>query len=356
MRNRSDYLFLGMLIFLPLALIGCVSAPTTPQPTSMPTLTPTLKPSTTFHPLETMTPSLELPIPPMPSQTLNLTERAYIKYWDAVEKTETASAPLTQIAQSTLKAIFPESCSSPYTETSPDGNWLADDCGHFLVVSRDRQKKIIIKHSEFDRPEMTVSNIIPHYWTKDSQYLYFSPHFCCEDTNPHSLAGPLYRLNIQSLTWTKIIDDSPFNLYVFSSTGRRLLHVPNAEGSAPPIKLHILDLKSGTEQWLTLDGFKEVDDVMWSPDGRRFVITGQNGIPFETEVGIALFLVSLDNLSITNVIPVADAREFIWMRDWSADDVLTFEDCYFYQHRTVRCNLVTYDLKAPPVPFATPTP
>lgn len=359
--RRPVLYFVTLFLFVMLAG-GCGSAQPTSQPTIRPTVQPTTRPTrhiritarltstpapmftVTWTPSRTDRPSAT----PTPSATIDLTREAFYASQVPTIQAERTSSQRTQEARVTLNAAFPEACGYEYPSVSPDGNWLADDCGEFHVVSRDGQKKIVITHEELAPPDSNVAYVIPYYWTKDSQYLYFTTRFCCAD-NEGSAEGPLYRLDVQSSARVKIIDGG-FNLYSFSSTGRRLLHIPNNQaGAGRPVRFHLIDLKSGEEQWLFLQNFELAYVNRWSADGTRFIITAKIGNIFEENRQYALFLVSLNDQSFTQLIPLSDHD--VRAINWSSDDVLTIEDC-FYDGQFETCKTFPYDLK----PLISPKP
>lgn len=330
------------MLFLAVALVGCG----VPVPTASPTLQATTNPEPTSAPSHLPTPtqaiiSRRLTNTPTVTATIDLTQVATYASLAPSETAERLSMNLTQNAVSTLNAIFPESCGYEYPSVSPDGNWLADDCSEFHVSSRDGQKQIVITHEELSPPDMPVSIVYPTSWSKDSQYLYFYTGFCCLDSDVSSRNGPLYRLELQSSKWVKMMGGDGFaNSYSFSPTDRRVLHIP-AGGN--PVKLHVVDLKSGAEQWLQLQNFDQVWGTQWSPDGMRFAIVGKNGSIITGDAQYALFIVSLTDLSITQLIPLSDHD--VYPSNWSDDDVLTVDSC-FYDGQDDICKQLLYNIKA----------
>jgi hypothetical protein len=338
------------VFFLVLTVIGCGSA----KPTSQPTIPAITKPEPTPTIQSAFTATLRPSKTPTPSAAIDLTRVAINAYLAPSETAERLSMDMTQDAVSSLNAAFPEACGSLYPSASPDGNWLADDCGEFHVVSRDGRKKITISHKDVSPPDSEVYLLIPHSWSKDSRYLYFSLRFCCADTDAYGWAGSLYRLDISSSTWVKMIDGYPFNYYSFSPTGRRLLHIPNDQaGSGKPVKFHILDLKSGSEQWLYLEDFEQAGSVQWSPDGMSFATTAQIGNIYDENSQYALFWVSINDSSIARLIPLS--KHDVYATDWFSDDVLAINDCY-YDGQVETCKSLFYNTKLQRFITASPTP
>lgn len=318
------------VLFLIFIAAGCSSAA---QPTSLQatvtesTSTPIIELTLTITPTPTLTPK--------PSRTPTL----------SATLGPSQKPDLTEEARATTNAAFPEACGYSYPSVSPDGNWLADDCDEFHVVSRDGQKKIVIPHEEFVLPDVPpVEKVFALYWSRDSRLLYFAARFCCIDTGSFGSYGPLYRLDLQSGAWTKMIGGGMSNDYEFSPTGRRLLHIP---ASGQPISFHLIDLKTGDEQWLQLESFRQAYVNRWSMDGTRFIITAQIGDIFEGTNQYALFLVSLNDGSFTQLIPLSTHN--VYATDWSDDDVLTIKDC-FDDGNAYACKSYPYDLKSLPTP------
>ena len=342
------------MFFLIFVLVSCGSAQPTSHPTAIPTIffadtfTPQPTPTITLTVTASTTPTPSITYTPLPSATMDLTRAAFDAYHAPTEAAEATSVPLTEEARATTNAAFPEACGYQYPSVSPDGNWLADDCGEFHVVSRNGQKKIVITHKELAPPDTYVSDVIPYYWSKDSQNLYFTPRFCCADTDANGWGGPLYRLDLRSSKWAKMIGGGFFNYYSFSPTGRRLLYIPHDQGSGPPVELHIIDLKSGADQKLNLNSFEQAGWVLWKPDGTSFVISGQVGNFYEENRQFALLLVSLDDLSITELVSLGKHNE-LYATDWSNDDVLTISDCNYDGGYEI-CKSYPYDLKLLPTP------
>lgn len=334
-------------------LMGCASATPTSHPTAIPTIlfadtftpqptaTITLTPTTSTTPTPSTTATASITPTPLPSRTLDLTEMAFETYHAPTEQTEKTLVPLTQQALATLNVAFPSDCRYQYPSVSPDGNWLADDCnGEFHIYNRDGQQKIVVTDKQLAQSDVDAYMALPYHWSKDSQYLYFASRFCCMDSDSYSSEGPLYRLDLQSSKWVKITGEGLFsNSYSFSPTGRRLLHIP---GGGNPVRFHIVDLQTNAEQWLELQNFQQAGAAEWSPDGRRFAVTAKNGSIITENAQYALFVVSLDDLSITQLIPLSDHS--VYASNWSDDDVLTVDSCT--RDRYYICKQILYDVKA----------
>jgi hypothetical protein len=326
-----------------LGLAGCQTIKPDIQITLQETATPELTLTPAISPLPTLTERLlATPAPfmtPKPSRTVDATS---------------TSIELTDIAVSTQNAAFPESCGSFYPSVSPDGNWLADDCEEFHVVSRDGQKKVIITHAELAPPHSEVHSVTSVNWSKDSQYLYFTTHFCCADTDAYGWGGPLYRLDTQSSTWVKM-KDGYFNYYSFSPTGRLLYILHDTSASGMPVQFHLLDLKSGAEQILKLQGFAQAGNLLWNEDGTRFVTVAKIGNFYIENSQFALFLVSLNDLSVTTLMPLS--KHSIELTTWASDGVLTIEqDCSNTEPHPGPCQLRLYNTKSLRFINASPTP
>lgn len=330
------------VFFLVLLLAGCGNATPTSHPTAIPTIffadTFTPKPTSTVTSTAIPRPSLtrkpsSTPQPfntPEPTETVELTHAAILTRSAPTYSAYETAQPLTQEAQSTLIVQFPGTCGSiDGVSLSPDGNWLTDYCGEFHVLSRDGHKKIVIPNEQLASADTHISNVFSLYWSKDSQYLYFSPRFCCADTDASGSFGALYRLELQSGSWVKMTTNAYFNYYSFSPTGRRLLYIPSDQaGAGKPIKFDLIDLKSGQEQWFSLQSFEQAWVEAWSQDGKSLVITAQTGNLYQENEQYALFVVSLDDLSFKNIISLSmpDAFNSRWF-SWSDANITTDEVC-----------------------------
>ena len=358
MKNiRQLVTYFTALLGISLLLSGCGSAPKTePAAGAQATLTitePTLSPIPSPASRLTVFPTLS------PDKNINPTA-------DAMWKTVTAiSIPLTEtqeaynafqeatgVAKATLEAQFPGSCQSGAgVSVSPDGKWLTNYCGDFLILSRDGSKKISISQADVSPPDYPVTDIFPIHWSNDSHYVFFSTYRCCVDSDVYSTDGSLYRVDTLSEKWSKIIDG--YYYYSFSPTDRRLLYIIRGNSEkGEPTQFHIVDQSSGTEETINLQNFEQAGHIVWSPDGKNFVATAKIGSDLIENSQFALFFISIDEQSIVNILPLSDRD--VYASNWSKDNIITIADC---DNMTTICDKThLYDANAKQFLSATPTP
>lgn len=298
-----------VLFLVALILSGCGSAPKT-EPAAGVQATLTITEPTISH---------------LPSdQTTDPTVAAVARSSAETQEADRAFYEATSVAKATLQAEFPGSCQSgDGVSISPDGKWLTNDCGDFLILSQDGSKKISISKADVSPPDYPVTNIFPIHWSNDNHYVFFSTYTCCVDLDVYSTDGLLYRVDTLSEKWSKIIDG---DYYSFSPTDRRLLYILQGyRKKGEPTQFHIVDQLSGTEETINLQNFEQAGHIIWSPDGKNFVATAKIGSDLIENSQFALFFISIDEQSMVNILPLSDRD--VYATNWSKDNIITIADC-----------------------------
>jgi len=265
--------------------------------------TPTQTPSRTLTPI--LTPRYTLTSTFTPRPTYDDTARAWLTAMEATHADfATHVGPVTQTAM----AAFAERCpvydhakTSFEVLISPDGNWLAQDCWgadwrnpdefELLVTRLDGGLPAILPYTEIFRrsdfdpySELSLRFL---FWSPDSQSLYFLRVIWGADTSSYYghfgmnlFAWPLYRLNVQTGDWARVIDSAYY--YSLSPTGRRLAYVtldPDWQNERFIAKMNILDLHTGALKTIDHENALAAAYVIWSADGLRMYYSVVNGPP-----------------------------------------------------------------------------
>ena len=322
---------LRKMVFIAIILVlnACKTATPTMAPTesikSIPTITsqPAPKPTSTSSPIVT---------PDVAANAWKVTEQAF----------------------GSLKSMFSGMCeSSPRsTMTSPDQNWLAQDCSYdtFQVIKKDGSKAWKVSYKEiFGGSEyypQNVGGISPQHWANDSQYLYFSVTHCCWDPFVMMLAETetLYRMNIHDGSYN-LIRKGAFD-FSFSPTERRITFIQELD--SPPT-IEIQDLKTGDVNTVKLnvdDTYNQAKVDVWSSDGLRLAVKTVSGITYSHKIFnnnmFSLIIIDVNNLSQKFVVKDFPTN-YLEVLKWTEDDVLFFQtgDDFFAEPIV----LWEYDLK-----------
>lgn len=237
-----------------------------------------------------------------------------------------------------LNTEFKSACQKEFSEynalISPDGNWLAEDCYSVqgMQVSDKMGTKIyIVPIKKFYNdplfPELSGS-VRPVHWTKDSQYIYFTVYleqwndgsFSAFDSAPH--------LKLLKVANGEINDVLAGNFYYsFSPTDRRLIEIQQNE---QPLKLIVHDLKTGDLVSLSPVGnpnYRQAGNVIWSPDGLRFVFVnafgGEIGGEMIEQMIQSLILVNIENM--TQEIIVDEISGSITPISWDENNIILYD-------------------------------
>jgi WD40 repeat protein len=179
-------------------------------------------------------------------------------------------------------ANFPVTCDDInqfYTLQSPDGNWLAVNCGYssnqsLEVVSKEG-RRWILQYKDFLAKDLIYNGepgpggLYPEHWTGDEKYLYFTARLGISGGGPCFYgwnADGLYRINVEDGTVTTTLNVVPssgaFYDIAFSADGRNFAYEYDYD------HLAIVDLKTG-EAFTIESGEDEVGNLTWSTDGSQ---------------------------------------------------------------------------------------
>jgi WD40 repeat protein len=280
-RNKVKAVFIfGILVSILAACSGKVT--TVPSPTLAPMVaTATLSPveliSVSFTPSATRTPIFTLsPTPDSTQQTWHSTAVAIANTERAMDEQRGAFME-TQIAQ------FSVTCDQlGYSEISPDGNWLAVNCGskfnQTLIVKSKQGVTWVLKYKDFYIHEHS-GQFYTIFWSPEGNYLYFSASMGYSGGGDQCFPQQrgrygLFLLNLDNGSWTSLVpatETFPGYKIEFSPTGRR--YAIDIDG------ISIADVKSGDIIKLDVPG---VMDFNWSPDGKHLAYTvadcGESGL------------------------------------------------------------------------------
>jgi hypothetical protein len=324
------------------------------------TMTPSLFASSTetLMPTETLTKSPTETITPTYSNTY--TPEKWMISYDA-----------TANAISTMVAPFPGLCedweNNPYsTLISPDGEWLAVNCfqinlsGKFQLLKRDGSRSIEILYKDLyaDLQDFCSIGASPLHWTANDQYLFFSRNAACWESGgaiPLGMKyGPLFRLDIQSGKWEKIIDDDKYDVYYyFSPTDRRLVYLHAYTSHV----INILDLKTGDLENFALSDYGEVGGVIWSPDGTSIALIASRR-PVDADFDHMKYSVIIYDVLEKKLTPIiSDRQERRIPQEWTYNNILVIPlvvNDYFYE--IVPGQTLYYDFNTNTLIQPTPTP
>ncbi len=218
-------------------------------------------------------------------------------------------------------------------DLSPDGNWIAVKC-------QDKSGFIGTKISRLDG---TLSWQVPFYetygkslgmnvgemhvvhWSKDGNYTYLVPYFCCADEpgniffNYFQDTLALYRLDLRTgkLTTTLQPFGNVFSGYSasLSPSSKYLTYVI----SNSPRDIHINDLQTGDAYTLTIDlQYIVSGNFEWSSDGTQAIFMGVKfGWGSETPIsnGISYFLLDLKTKTSNHIFDQPDMDQVSWTQD-----------------------------------------
>jgi hypothetical protein len=236
-----------------------------------------------------------------------------------------------------LKPVFAKACSEAfidyYMEISPDGNWLAEYCllkNIFQVSNKSGTKLYTLDFQTlYMDPDNRDGTIRPVHWTADNQYIYFTltPEGWMDGGtfSISDLAPLLYRMQASNGEISKIL--SGLFYHSFSPTDRRMIEIQEYKH---PLKLLIHDLKSGTSQTLIPAAnahYGHAGNVLWSPDGLKFVFVAAYGYDYGDEVSESNVqsLIFVDLASLSQQVVVTDLPAYIKPISWDENDMISCE-------------------------------
>lgn len=310
--------------------------------------------------------AITLTAPVTQTPTLTATMEPTFAYWataqDATFSAESIQSDATQQAIFDLSAQFPQLCGFDQegTSISPDGEWIANDCrfmeGVFRVFRTSGDQVWDVPYSAVMKyyPEF-IGSVRALHWSHDGNTLYFTSSSCCADTDAISNGDALYRLDLQSGDWA-VITEGPFSYYSFSPDGEDLLYVVNSySGKRSSVRLHFLELGTGHEDLIDVEGFEQAGWAVWRPDGRKIALRAQTGSLYSDDRKDALIVVDVQTHKSQTVIPLT--AEGLAVTGWSNDDLLTIRRANVMEYNDYYVNvfeIIFYDLKNNS--FVTPIP
>lgn len=300
-------IWLAICVLLLFCLIACTPKAVTPSPSNPPTGTA----SPTFT--QTVGPS------PRPSKSPSPT-----------------ISPATVSARKTLFAAPVVSCNSNF---SPDHEWTILTCDHGdTKVSRNDgsaswEVPFYEKYGMFYGIKDGTMGL--QHWSKDNQFAYFIPYFCCLDVpesdffNDFRLGPALYRLNLNS---GKITTTLPPDLndmvagysFAFSPNDKYLVY------DGPHSALSLYELKTGKTEEIDLgDEYLFYGRYNWSADSKQLAFIAFHSISTQ-QSAYSYFVMNISDLASTRLMEKSQIYDFTWtdpalLTLTSADETLDFD-------------------------------
>lgn len=285
--------------------------------------------------------SLEPPIQPVMTNPPTM----IVKNTLTTSPTSTLEATRTKALPSPtpflLKTKFPKACQNMYfdewTKISPSGDWLAESCsvdGTMQISNQDGTKIFSLNSKDYFydpiMPEL-IGSVEPAHWTNDSLFIYFT--VTPEQWNDGGFmmtldvyAPLLARMNIENGETSEIFRGGMF-YHSFSPTDRRLIEI---QQSKHPTTLIIHDLKTGATQTLTPNNdsrYSQAANIVWSPDGLKFVFVAAFGPDFGDEANQPNIqsLILVDTANLSQRIIISETSDLIKPISWDENDLVIYQ-------------------------------
>ncbi len=147
--------------------------------------------------------------------------------------------------------------------------------------------------------------MLPIYWSKDGDYVYLRPYWCCIDGPGMFFVDALaiYRLNLNTGELEVILPSS--GAIAFSPNGRYLAYSTEAN------KIYLRKLETGENIPIQLGtNYENIGVFSWSPDNKMLIFVAASGnwednIPAPSagsKSGFSLLLLNLETMKITTLI------------------------------------------------------
>lgn len=296
--------------------------------------------------IETSFPSQVL-ILPSSTATLNPTQQIWIATHVVIENTQQALDAQEREQMKFGISQFPLACKDSYDfDMSPDGKWLATNCGDktysHLVVQSINGIKWVLDYQDFLPSEFLELNrkppggLITLFWDIEESYLYFSNSIGWSGGSDFCFSGGgtlgLFRLDLQTGLWVELIEPPnyfPGDEIEFSPTGRQ--YAVNIDG------IRINDLKTGEVIQLDVNGFIE---SVWSPDGTKlaYSIAKCNEEGYIVDSSLYVW----DSLTNTSNLILRVEKALLFPVSWNDFSALRI-DCDEYIVGTGRSNYTFYE-------------
>jgi WD40 repeat protein len=164
------------------------------------------------------------------------------------------------------------------------------------------------------------------HWTKDGNYVYLRPFFCCADApeyvffNYFNKTLALYRLDLRNGKLTATLQPFTDNVLAgydvsFSPADKYLVYV----ASNNPRDVHIYNLQTGDIFTIMIDDqYDASGNLEWSQDGNKAIfMAAKSGWGSETPIsnGISYFLLDLKTRSSLHLFDQQDMYRVNWTQD-----------------------------------------
>ncbi len=316
--KKFAYLFIAVLL-----LVGCATSEESPTMVSI------AIPSSTITPIPVSTKPLTFTSVPYTATIVSLSTPILMP---TASPTVSSSLLTAQVSWNICDGAEEPNYKA---DLSPDGNWLAVKCHDttgFIGTKISRldgtlswQVSFYETYGKFQ--EMNDGDMQVVRWSKDGNYAYLVPYFCCADAPgniffnyfQHTLA--LYRLDLRSSKLTTTLQ--PFKGDVFSGyntslspTDKYLTYII----SNSPRDIHISNLQTGDAYTLTVDEpYIASGNFVWSQDGNKaiFVAVKSGWSDWNTSIsnGVSYFLLDLKARSSIHLFDQQDIYRVSWTQD-----------------------------------------
>jgi hypothetical protein len=226
-------------------------------------------------------------------------------------------------------------------DLSPNGEWISISCDPHDPSKFNGSKIVKIGDdviwdvsfyetfgNKFSPDGMKVGVLGVVHWTKDGNYVYLRPYFCCVDApgniffNNFQDTLALYRLDLRTGKITTTLQ--PFKGIVFSGysaslspSDKYLAYVM----SSSPRDIHISNLQSGDSYTIEVDEqYVASGKFSWAHNGNKAVFVavkpGWSYYNASIDNGVSYFLLDLKTQSSIHLF---DKQELHWV-SWTQDD------------------------------------
>ena len=318
--EKIIYLLIAVLL-----LVGCVPSAKSSTPVSSATLS--LTPTVTLVPTSMKT----LTIVPD-------TQTATILVTSTPSRTPTVVPPnFSSFLTAQVSWRVCDGAEEPYykADLSPDGNWLAVKCHNtsgfigtkILRLDGTLSWEVSFYETYGKFQEMRDGEIQVVQWSKDGNYAYFVPYFCCADApgniffNYFQDTLALYRLDLASGKVTTTLQSFKGNVFSgysasLSPNDRYLTYV----SSKSPREIYVNNLQTGDTYTLTIDEqFIASGNFVWFQDSNRaiYVAVKSGWSDWNTSIsnGISYFLLDLKTKSSHHLFDQQNMFRVSWTQD-----------------------------------------
>lgn len=318
-----------------LLLSGCAYATEIPVPTNTIAIIPSktltsIPPALTEIPTrKSITSTATISIPATPSYTPTAT---------SVEFTSLLTAQVSwNICDGAEEPLYKN-------DLSPNGEWLAVVCDPNDLLKFNGTKIVsldgnviwgvsfydtygISQKDDFSSDGIRKGRMSVVHWTKDGNYAYLVPYFCCADSPGNTFFNyfqntlALYRLDLQTGKITTTLQ--PFRGDVFSGYNASLSPSDKYLAyviSSDPRDIHISNLQIGDSFTIKVGNqYVASGKFSWSQDGNKFVYMAvRSGWSYgnaSIDNGVSYFLLDLKTQSSVHLFDKQDIYRVSWTQD-----------------------------------------